>query len=151
MRIDHLAFVTDDLKEARQRLILLEPARMEPIREVEEQYPEEDALHRYRALALEFDYFDPEIWLMEPIGSAGPLARFLEKNGPGIHFHHLGLRLGERADRDIYDVVKVLQVRGLSFIREPHRFAQDDEIRALLNPKGLGGLLIELVEKIVPR
>ena len=64
------------------------------------------------------------VWLMEPVGDSGPLARFLSSHGPG--FHHLGLKTDDIAG----------EVRWLN-----------GEIRALLSPRDCDGVLIEIVQR----
>ncbi|HET8575558.1 MAG TPA: VOC family protein [Methylomirabilota bacterium] len=139
MRLAHIALVTGDLGRTRalyERLGFLGGQ----VYEVEEQYPGEAVAHRYRAVALRHaPEARPTLWVMEPVGAAGPLARFLRQRGPG--FHHLGLKT-----EDIAGEVDRLSRQGLAFLRKPHDFPQDGEIRALLSPRACDGVLIEIVQ-----
>jgi methylmalonyl-CoA/ethylmalonyl-CoA epimerase len=78
---------------------------------------------------------------MQPLGDEGPLARHLAHRGPGLH--HVGL-----ATEDMEAEVARLKSRGLTFVREPHRFHADREIRALLVPRDCEGVLVELVQPL---
>ena len=140
MRLAHIAVVTTDLERATALYESLGYAAG-PAHDVVEQYPEEAEPHRYRAAALRPPADGrPVIWLMEPVGAAGPLARFLRTHGPG--FHHLGFKT-----EDIAAEVSRLRQRGMTLLREPHDFPDDREIRALLSPRECGGVLIEVVQE----
>lgn len=140
MRLSHIAIVTGDLEGTRALFETLGYTGGR-VNEVVEQYPEEPAPHRYRGMSLDLGPDGrPSIWLMEPAGDSGPLARFLRTRGPG--FHHLGFKT-----EDIAAEVSRLRQRGLSLLREPHDFPDDREIRALLSPRECGGVLIELVQE----
>ncbi len=139
MRLAHIALVTADLGRTRT---LYESFGFSAsgVYEVEEQYPGERAAHRYRAVALRHGPDGrPSLWVMEPRDEAGPLTRFLRDWGPG--FHHLGLKT-----EDIAGDVDRLRRQGMVFLREPHDFPKDGEIRALLSPRACDGVLIEIVQ-----
>ena len=140
MRLAHVAIVTADLEAARGLFEALGYSAGR-VYEVVEQYPEEPAPHRYRGMSLDLGPGGrPSVWLMEPVGDSGPLARFLRRRGPG--FHHLGFKT-----EDVVAEVARLKQRSLTLLREPHDFPGDREIRALLSPREWGGVLIELVQE----
>ncbi len=133
MRIHHIAIVVRSLQEARKTYRRM---GMDSTREVrtQEKYPGDTAPHAY----LGQGFFDPKqgfpvFWAMQPLGRTGPLARFLAQRGPG--FHHVGL------------LCTGLARAKLPFVRRPHFFRTDREIRALLDPSRTGGMLIELLER----
>lgn len=77
--------------------------------------------------------------LMTPLGPEGPVARFLERRGPGLH--HIALRV-----RDLAAVLERLQGEGARLIdRQPRRGRAGSRI-AFVHPSFTGGVLIELVE-----
>lgn len=77
--------------------------------------------------------------LLEPADPASPIARYLEKRGPGIH--HLCLAVD-----DLDDMLQRCRDAGLRLIDEvPRRGAEGKRI-AFLHPKSTGGILIELSE-----
>lgn len=137
MRLDHIAIVTRDLARAQAVWELLGFTPEQP-HEVSEHYPETAHEHRYRAVTLRAGT-GPSLWVMEPVGDEGPLAHYLARRGPGLH--HLGL-----ATENIEAEVARLKARGLTFVREPHHFHADHEIRALLVPRDCDGVLVELVQ-----
>ena len=77
--------------------------------------------------------------LLEPLGADSPLAKFLDKRGPGIH--HLAFQVSD-CQRKIDELAAV----GAPMINtKPNRGAHDCRI-AFVHPKYLGGVLAELVE-----
>jgi methylmalonyl-CoA/ethylmalonyl-CoA epimerase len=81
----------------------------------------------------------PRIELLEPTSADSPIAKFLEKRGPGLH--HLCLKSGDvRADD------ATLRAAGLQVLRpEPTRGAGGCWVQ-FVHPKSAGGVLLELSE-----
>ena len=115
----------------------------------------EDALEIFgRILGLEFEGIriveeqrvkvaflragEMRIELLEPTDEEGPVARFIEKRGEGIH--HLALEVN-----DLQETLKALENKGVQLIdREPRNGVEDTSI-AFLHPKEFK-VLIEIVE-----
>ena len=77
--------------------------------------------------------------LLEPLGSDGPIARFLARKGEGIH--HIAFDV-----RDIAAALDAARRAGVALIdATPRRGAHNTRI-AFLHPKDTNGVLIELVE-----
>jgi methylmalonyl-CoA mutase, C-terminal domain len=76
--------------------------------------------------------------LVAPKGNAG-LEKFLEKRGDALH--HLALRV-----KDIDDVLRRLDARGVPLIDKVSRPGARGHKVAFLHPKAFGGTLLELVE-----
>lgn len=115
----------------------------------------EEALAVYRALGLSETHreevasqqvvtaFLPvgesSIELLEPTSQGSPVARFLERRGPGIH--HVCF-----AVPDLRAALRELEGRGYRLInREPVAGARGKQT-AFLHPEAGGGVLIELVQ-----
>lgn len=78
------------------------------------------------------------IELIEPAGADSPIARFLERRGPGLH--HLAYRTA-----DIDRTLAACIAAGLEPIdRAPRPGAHGSRV-AFLHPRSTGGVLIELV------
>lgn len=77
------------------------------------------------------------IELLEPAGDDSPVAKFLEKRGPGIH--HICLRV-----QDIRTVLKALKAQGVQLINEEPKVGAHNCLVAFIHPKSTGGVLIEL-------
>ncbi len=81
---------------------------------------------------------ETSIEFMEPIGSDGPVARFLEKRGEGLH--HLALEAS-----NIEDALQTMVDNGIPLVDEKPRIGGGGKRIAFLHPKGTK-VLIELVE-----
>jgi methylmalonyl-CoA epimerase len=82
---------------------------------------------------------ESHIELLEPLGADSPIARFLERRGPGIH--HLCL-----ASDDVRADDAALRAAGLELLRpEPTRGAGGCWVQ-FVHPKSAGGVLLELAE-----
>ncbi len=81
---------------------------------------------------------ETNIELLEPIGSDGPVARFLEKRGEGMH--HLSLVVD-----NIQDSLQTMVEKEIPLIDEKPRNGGGGSKIAFLHPKGTK-VLIELVE-----
>ncbi len=77
------------------------------------------------------------IELLEPIGTDGPVSKFLSKRGPGLH--HICLRVN-----DIYAAVKSLKEKGVKLINEEPKRGAHNCLVAFIHPSSAGGLLVEL-------
>lgn len=83
--------------------------------------------------------FVGSIELIEPISSAGPVARFLTRHGPGIH--HIAYRVS-----DLRATLQDLNTRGFQLIDEEPRQGARGHLVAFIHPKSTAGTLIELVQ-----
>ncbi len=79
------------------------------------------------------------IELIEPTDPESPIARFLDKRGPGVH--HLAFQVA-----DTGEMIKVLTEAGAPMLDESPRPGAHDTKVAFVHPKFLGGVLAELVQ-----
>ncbi|HKG12165.1 MAG TPA: methylmalonyl-CoA epimerase [Pyrinomonadaceae bacterium] len=82
---------------------------------------------------------EPRVELLEPTGPASPVAKFLEKRGPGIH--HVAVRV-----EDIRAALARLKREGARLIDEEPRAGAGGCLVAFVHPSASGGVLLELVE-----
>ena len=78
------------------------------------------------------------IELLQPIGSEGVMAKFLEKRGEG--FHHICYEVD-----DVNTEIASLKASGRAVLGEPRPGAEGMSV--FLHPQGTHGVLVELVEK----
>ncbi|HKK01694.1 MAG TPA: methylmalonyl-CoA epimerase [Desulfuromonadales bacterium] len=82
---------------------------------------------------------ESRVELLEPTAPTSPVARFLEKNGEGIH--HVAYEVADLASE-----LASLKAQGVRLIDEsPRRGAHGTRI-AFLHPKASGGVLTELCQ-----
>lgn len=80
-----------------------------------------------------------EVELMEPISPDSPVAKFIEKRGPGIH--HICYRVSN-LDRTLDECRRL----GFQLIDDSPRPGADGRRVAFIHPKAAGGILLELTE-----
>jgi methylmalonyl-CoA/ethylmalonyl-CoA epimerase len=77
--------------------------------------------------------------LLEPLGDDGAIARYLDRNGPGIH--HLAL-----ATEDVEAALATARDHGVDLVdEEPRPGAWGHEV-AFCHPRSTGGVLLEFVQ-----
>lgn len=83
--------------------------------------------------------FVGEVELLEPSRSDGPVARFLERRGPGLH--HIAFRVPE-----LETASAALRAAGFELTDQAPRPGARGHRVAFLHPRSAGGVLVELVE-----
>jgi len=83
---------------------------------------------------------ESRIELIESTDPNGPIAKFIERRGEGIH--HIALEVD-----NIEDALKKLKERGVQVIDEKPRIGAHKMKIAFLHPKSTKGVLLELCEK----
>jgi methylmalonyl-CoA epimerase len=128
-KIDHIAIVVRSIEEALQAYQEALGLELADVKEMSE-----DAV---RVAFLPVG--ESEIELVEPTTADGDVAKFLEKQGEGLH--HICLEV-----EDIEVALQHLRARGMGLIdRQPRQGAHGRV--AFLHPRSAHGVLIELVEK----
>ncbi len=82
---------------------------------------------------------ESRIELLEPTSEDSPVARFLEKNGEGVH--HLAYQV-----EDIEATLAMLKSTGVRLIDEKPRRGAHHSLIAFLHPKATGGVLTEICQ-----
>lgn len=81
----------------------------------------------------------PRIELLEATGDASPVARSIEKRGPGLH--HIALRVD-----DLPFTIERLKREGARILNEP-RAGAGGHTYVFVHPGSTGGVLLELIQK----
>jgi methylmalonyl-CoA/ethylmalonyl-CoA epimerase len=127
MPIDHVGIATtsaDEFAGMLSRVFGLETGEAEQV-----------GKHRLRFV----ETGDATLELVEPVSDDAPIAKFMEKRGPGLH--HVCLRV-----KDIDQAMADLKARGVQLIDEvPRKGAHGSRI-AFIHPSQTGGVLIEIKE-----
>jgi methylmalonyl-CoA/ethylmalonyl-CoA epimerase len=79
------------------------------------------------------------VQLLAPLTPESTIAKFLDRNGPGLQ--QLALRV-----TDVEAVMAVLRERGLRLLYDAPRRGTSDSRVNFVHPKDAGGVLLELVE-----
>ena len=82
---------------------------------------------------------ESRIELLEPTADDSPVAKFLAKNGPGVH--HVAYEVADLEQR-----LAALKAEGVRLIDESPRTGAHHTRIAFLHPKASGGVLTELCE-----
>src|SRR5690606_35559248 len=80
---------------------------------------------------------DPKLELLEATTAASPIAKFVEKRGPGMH--HVAFRVP-----DIEAALARLKARGIRLIDERPRPGAEGALVAFIHPSASHGVLVEL-------
>lgn len=84
---------------------------------------------------------EPRLEILAPSSpGAGPIAKFLEKKGSGVH--HVALAVD-----DVAAAVAHLKAKGVKMIDETPRRGAHETLIAFVHPEATGGLLVELVQE----
>lgn len=98
---------------------------------------EEVAEQKVRVAMLQVG--ESKIELLEPTSPDSPVAKFLDKNGPGIH--HIAYEVA-----DIEVAIAHLTASGARMIDEQPRIGAHGSLIAFVHPKSSGGVLTELCQ-----
>ncbi len=101
--------------------------------------PEEVTSQRVRAHFVPAG--GPALELLEATGEDSPIARYLERRGPGLH--HITLRVD-----DIAATLARLKTHGVRLIDEHPRPGAHGSLVAFIHPAGAHGVLVELKQKV---
>jgi len=129
MKIDHIGIATRGIEGALafyRDALGLDVAKTEEIAE-----------QKVRVAMLPIG--DSRIELLEATTEDSPIARFLEKRGPGIH--HIAVRVD-----DIRAALADLKQKGARLIDEEPRTGAGGCLVAFVHPSSTGGVLLELVQ-----
>lgn len=129
MKIDHVAIAVLDLKEAAKTY-----SEALGIRNIEYEYIESEGV----SVAI-IHLQNGRIELMEPVGEASPIKKFLDKNGPGLH--HIALETD-----DIDGEIDRMTSCGLRFLGDVRAGSAGTHV-TFIHPKSLHGVLAELCSR----
>lgn len=127
MKLHHIGIAVEELEEAVERFGLL--GLKETARGIVEEY---------HVAVSWLGEKHPKLELIQPLGD-GPIQKFLEKRGEGLH--HLAF-----AVPDIEQALNELKARGVRLIDDKPRAGFGGHRVAFVHPKGFHGVLVELVE-----
>lgn len=131
-RINHIGVAVPSIADALttyRELYGVPDAHITPLRDMPEQ--------GVRVAFVNFE--NSQIELIEPLGEASPIHRFLEKNPAGGQ-HHVCWEVA-----DIYAARDTMRERGATVLGEP-RIGAHGTLIIFVHPKNSNGVLIELMQ-----
>ncbi len=128
--IDHIGIAVKDLEEAMSVYKDILDLEFKGTETVEEQ----------KIIQSTFLVGGVRIELVKSTHPDGPIAKFIEKRGEGIH--HIALRV-----EDIDETLKNLSNKGINLINKSAKIGVGGSKIAFIHPKDMNGVLIELVER----
>ncbi len=107
---------------------------------VKEQQTDTTMIASYSSTPPSVDTDKERLEILEPSAGQGPIAKFLEKKGSGIH--HVALNV-----TGLVPLLARLKSLGVKLIDELPRSGAHQTSIAFVHPEAAGGLLVELVEQ----
>ena len=130
LKIDHLGIAVNSIDEGKSFWNDALGLEFEGSETVEEQ----------KVTTAFFPVGESEVELLESTAPDGPIAKFLEKKGQGIH--HIAFRV-----ENIEEALAELKEKGIKLIDEKPRKGAGGAKIAFLHPKATSGVLVELCER----
>jgi len=88
-----------------------------------------------------FQKGETKIELLESTDDEGPIGKFLEKKGEGIH--HLAFEV-----EDLPTEIERLKNEGFIFLNDVPKKGADNKLVCFLHPKSCNGILVELCQQV---
>ena len=103
-------------------------------------YEGEETVESQKVKTAFFPVDNSEVELLESTDAQGPVSKFIEKKGQGVH--HIAFRVD-----DIEAALAELKEKGVSLIDEKPRPGAGGAKIAFIHPRATGGVLVELCER----
>ena len=130
LKIDHLGIAVNSMDDGKKFWTEVLGLKFEGAETVEAQ----------KVMTAFFPVGESEVELLESTSPDGPVAKFIEKKGPG--FQHVAFRVA-----NIEDALAELKEKGIQLIDQTPRNGAGGAKIAFLHPKATGGVLVELCER----
>jgi methylmalonyl-CoA/ethylmalonyl-CoA epimerase len=140
MRLDHIGIAVPNLDES-EKLIARLLGRKAYKRETVEKQHVTTSFFRAGADAGAGEAIGAKLEFVAPEGAEGPIHKYLEKRGPGLH--HLAFEVD-----DIRAEMARLAADGFQLLSEEPSLGADNKLVCFLHPKSTGGVLVEICQSI---
>jgi len=130
LKIDHLGIAVNSIEDGKRFWLDALGLHFEGTETIEEQ----------KVTTAFFPVGESEVELLESTSPDGPVAKYLEKKGPGIH--HVAFCV-----ENIDEALAELKEKGVRLIDETPRKGAGGARIAFLHPKATNGVLVELCER----
>lgn len=133
MKVEHIGIAVADLAAGRslyERLLGYAPYK-------------EERVESEGVTTLFFQQGETKVELLAALSESSPIAKFIEKRGPGIH--HIAFEVADiRAEMDR------LRQAGFQLLHDEPRPGADNKLICFVHPKSSGGVLVELCQSVDP-
>lgn len=129
-RIEHIGIAVKGLKEANALFSKLFGKEAYKTETVESEH-----------VSTSFFDLGAKIELLESTAAEGPISKFIEKKGEGIH--HIAFEV-----EDIASEMDRLRGEGFILLNEAPKKGADNKLVCFLHPKSTNGVLVELCQEI---
>lgn len=129
-KVDHIGIAVKNLDESMNYYIHTLGLNLLGVEEVPQQH----------VTVAFLDAGNIKLELLEPIGTEGAIAKFLEKRGEGVHHIAFGVQ-------DIRERMEELKTEGVQLLQDEPKLGAGDAEVAFLHPKSSFGVLYELCAK----
>ncbi|MEL7162951.1 MAG: methylmalonyl-CoA epimerase [Bacteroidota bacterium] len=133
MRLDHIGIAVNELNtidELYARLLGRDAYKRETVAD------QGVAISFFKAAAE-----DAKLEFVAPHGAYGPINKFLDRVGPGLH--HMAFSVD-----DIHAEMQRLVADGFELLQETPTKGADNKLVCFLHPKSTGGVLVEICQSI---
>jgi len=131
LRIEHLGIAVKDSQKAKELFALLLGAPSYKSETVESE----------KVNTTFFKVGESKVELLESTDPAGPIGKFIEKRGEGIH--HVAFEVD-----NIKEMMKQLKESGFQLLSDEPKKGADNKLVCFLHPKSTNGVLVELTQEI---
>ncbi len=131
LRIEHLGIAVKDAARAKElftKLLGAVPYKSETVKSE-------------KVITTFFSVGESKIELLESTDSSGPVSKFIEKRGEGLH--HVAFEVD-----DIWSMMKQLKESGFQLLSDEPKKGADNKLICFLHPKSTSGVLVELCQEI---
>ena len=131
MKLEHIGIAVKDLEKSNALFSLLLGASP---------YKQEEVTSEHVITSF-FRAGEAKVELLESTHPNGPIARFIEKRGEGIH--HIAFEVA-----DIHAEMERLRAAGFELLNESPKKGADNKLVCFLHPKSANGVLVELCQTV---
>ncbi len=132
LRIEHLGIAVKDCEQANKLFSLLlgsDPYKSESV-------------ESEMVKTSFFKIGESKVELLESTDPSGPIGKFIEKRGEGIH--HVAFEVD-----NIHVMMKQLSASGFQLLSDEPKRGADNKLVCFLHPKSTMGVLVELCQEII--
>lgn len=131
LRIEHLGIAIKDMSKANELFEMLLGTSSYKTESVEIE----------KVKTSFFKVGESKIELLESTDPSGPIGKFIEKRGEGIH--HIAFEVD-----NIHEMMQQLKASGFQLLSDEPKKGADNKLVCFLHPKSTNGVLVELTQEI---